>query len=109
MDRFVAGRYDLLVTDLRLPGHDGDVMARALRSVDPSMPTLLITGEDLSEGAVIFVFSVTHGRGFNKNYVREELAGDLKLRVRPVETYRERLMRKLDLHSVAELTRYAIA
>jgi FixJ family two-component response regulator len=44
MDRFVAGRYDLLVTDLRLPGHDGDVMARALRSVDPSMPTLLITG-----------------------------------------------------------------
>ena len=50
MDRFVAGRYDLLVTDLRLPGHDGDVMARALRSVDPSMPTLLITGEDLSEG-----------------------------------------------------------
>ena len=50
-------------------------MARALRSVDPSMPTLLITGEDLSEGAVVFVFSATHGRGFNKNYVREEIAG----------------------------------
>ena len=50
MDRFVVGRYDLLVTDLRLPGRDGDVMARALRSIDRSMPTLLITGDDLQDG-----------------------------------------------------------
>ena len=41
--------------------------------------------------------------------MNKEIAGDLKLSVRTVETYRERLMRKLDLHSVAELTRYAIA
>ncbi len=47
MERFVAGRYDLLITDLRLPGHHGDQLARALRGVDPHLPTMLITGEDL--------------------------------------------------------------
>lgn len=40
--------------------------------------------------------------------MNKEIADELKLSVRTVETYRERLMRKLDLHSVAELTRYAI-
>jgi regulator of cell morphogenesis and NO signaling len=29
--------------------------------------------------------------------------------VRTVETHRERMMRKLDIHSVAGLTRYAIS
>ncbi len=47
MDLFAVGRYDLLVTDLRLPGHDGHVLARTLRSVDANLPTLLITGDDL--------------------------------------------------------------
>jgi len=36
-------------------------------------------------------------------------AEKLSLSVRTVETYRERIMKKLDLHSVADLTRYAIA
>ena len=47
MERFVGGRYDLLITDLRLPGHHGDQLARAVRGVDPHLPTMLITGEDL--------------------------------------------------------------
>lgn len=41
--------------------------------------------------------------------LNKEIADHLCLSVRTVETYRERLMRKLDIHSVAELTRYAIA
>ncbi|MDA0336627.1 MAG: response regulator transcription factor [bacterium] len=41
--------------------------------------------------------------------LNKEIADKLCLSVRTVETYRERLMRKLSLHSVAELTRYAIA
>ncbi|MBT7860930.1 MAG: response regulator transcription factor [Gemmatimonadetes bacterium] len=40
--------------------------------------------------------------------MNKEIADELVLSVRTVETYRERLIRKLDLHSVAELTRYAI-
>ena len=39
----------------------------------------------------------------------KEIAGQLDIGVRTVETHRERIMRKLDIHSVAGLTRFAIA
>lgn len=38
----------------------------------------------------------------------KEIAGVLNLGVRTVETHRERAMRKLDIHSVAGLTKYAL-
>ena len=47
MARFVAGRYDALVTDLGLPGRRGDELLRALREVDPGLAAVLITGDDL--------------------------------------------------------------
>lgn len=39
----------------------------------------------------------------------KEIACQLNLGVRTVETHRERIMRKLDIHSIAGLTRFAIA
>ena len=39
----------------------------------------------------------------------KEVANLLGVGVRTVETHRERIMRKLDIHSVAGLTRFAIA
>jgi two-component system nitrate/nitrite response regulator NarL len=39
----------------------------------------------------------------------KEIATRLNVGARTVETHRERLMRKLDIHSIAGLTRYAIA
>ncbi len=39
----------------------------------------------------------------------KEIARKLGVGVRTVETHRERIMRKLDIHSVAGLTRFAIA
>jgi len=39
----------------------------------------------------------------------KEIASCLSIGVRTVETHRERIMRKLDIHSVAGLTRFAIA
>ena len=39
----------------------------------------------------------------------KEIAGRLGVGVRTVETHRERLMRKLDIHHVAGLTKFAIA
>ena len=39
----------------------------------------------------------------------KEIAGELGVSIRTVETHRERVMRKLNLHSVAALTRFAIA
>lgn len=41
--------------------------------------------------------------------LNKEIADHLCLSVRTVETYRERLMRKLDMRNVAELTRFAVA
>jgi len=41
--------------------------------------------------------------------LNKEIADKLSLSVRTVETYRERLMRKLAIHNVAELTRYTVA
>jgi two-component system, NarL family, nitrate/nitrite response regulator NarL len=42
-------------------------------------------------------------------HINKEIADQLSLSVRTIETYRERLMRKLDIHTAAGLTRYAIA
>jgi len=39
----------------------------------------------------------------------KEIASELGVSVRTVETHRERVMRKLNLHTVAGLTRFAIA
>ena len=38
----------------------------------------------------------------------KEMAGQLNVSVKTVETHRKQIMDKLDLHSVAELTKYAI-
>jgi two-component system, NarL family, nitrate/nitrite response regulator NarL len=39
----------------------------------------------------------------------KEIASRLKIATRTVETHRERLMRKLDIHSIAGLTRFSVA
>lgn len=41
-------------------------------------------------------------------FSNKEIASQLGVGVRTVETHRERIMRKLDIHTVAGLTRYAI-
>jgi len=38
----------------------------------------------------------------------KEIATALKISIKTVETFRQQIMKKLDLHSVAELTKYAI-
>jgi two-component system, NarL family, nitrate/nitrite response regulator NarL len=44
-----------------------------------------------------------------EGFSNKEIACRLDLGVRTVETHRERIMRKLDIHSVAGLTKYAIS
>jgi two-component system, NarL family, nitrate/nitrite response regulator NarL len=39
----------------------------------------------------------------------KEIADELRIGVRTIETHRERIMRRLNIHSVAGLTKYAIA
>jgi two-component system, NarL family, nitrate/nitrite response regulator NarL len=44
-----------------------------------------------------------------EGYSNKEIASRLNLGVRTVETHRERVMRKLNIHSVAGLTKYALS
>jgi DNA-binding NarL/FixJ family response regulator len=44
-----------------------------------------------------------------EGFSNKEIACQLGIGVRTVETHRERIMRKLDIHSIAGLTRFAIA
>ena len=44
-----------------------------------------------------------------EGFSNKEIASQLGIGVRTVETHRERIMRKLDIHSIAGLTRFAIS
>ena len=44
-----------------------------------------------------------------EGYRNKEIARELCLSVRTIETYRRRIMDKLDIHTAVGLTRYAIA
>jgi two-component system nitrate/nitrite response regulator NarL len=59
--------------------------------------------EDLSEREREVLVLIAEGQS-NKG-----IAGRLGVSVRTIETHRERIMRKLDIHSVAGLTKFAIA
>jgi DNA-binding NarL/FixJ family response regulator len=41
--------------------------------------------------------------------VNKQIAAELNLSIKTVETHRQRLMNKLNIHDVAGLTRYAIS
>ncbi|MEM7620337.1 MAG: response regulator transcription factor [Pseudomonadota bacterium] len=43
-----------------------------------------------------------------QGHTNKEIARELQISPKTVETYRSRVMEKIDLHSIAELTRYAI-
>ena len=45
LEQFRPGRYDLVITDLRLPGMSGVQLARRLRAFGPSVPMLVFAGD----------------------------------------------------------------
>jgi len=61
LDLFSAGSYDMVITDLEMPGMSGLELASHIKQIDPKMPVLLLTGwapqaeEDrMKEGVVDF-------------------------------------------------------
>lgn len=55
LSRFQKGRWDIVLTDLLMPGMRGDVLATMLRTIDPVVPILLVSGSvDLAAATVPF-------------------------------------------------------
>ena len=44
LKRFIAGKFDLVLTDKAMPGMNGDQMAAAIKRVAPRTPIILLTG-----------------------------------------------------------------
>ena len=52
LDRFAASPTDLVVTDLRMPGVDGETLYDEILRRDPATPIVVMTGHGTVEGAV---------------------------------------------------------
>jgi len=52
IDRLRAGVYDLLITDLRMPGVDGLALIREARRLQPTLPVVIITGYSTEASAI---------------------------------------------------------
>jgi putative two-component system response regulator len=48
---FRGGRYDLVLTDVRMPGMDGHQLITALRDLDAEVPIVVVTGQGTLENA----------------------------------------------------------
>ena len=48
---FTVGRYQLVLTDVRMPGMDGHQVITALRAIDAEVPILVVTGQGTLENA----------------------------------------------------------
>ena len=51
-ERLRLGSYDLLVTDLKMPGLDGLSLIREARRLSPSLPVIIITGFSTEAAAI---------------------------------------------------------
>jgi EAL domain-containing protein (putative c-di-GMP-specific phosphodiesterase class I) len=52
VDLLAAGAFDVIVSDIRMPGMDGIAMLRAIRELDLDVPTIFLTGSPTIETAV---------------------------------------------------------
>jgi DNA-binding NtrC family response regulator len=50
--RLRAGQYDLLITDLRMPGMDGLTLIREARQLAPTLPVVIITAYSTEASAI---------------------------------------------------------
>lgn len=51
LKEFDRGRFDLVMTDVRMPGMDGHALIAALRAMDQEIPVIVVTGQGTLENA----------------------------------------------------------
>jgi two-component system NtrC family response regulator len=100
LDAFSPGKFDLVVTDVKMPGLSGIEVLRQVRSQAPDVPVLVITAfgnvetavEAMKEGAYDFIGKPFHrdqlllsvGKAFERRRLAEEVH-DLRIRASGVE------------------------
>jgi putative two-component system response regulator len=52
LELFDAGRFDLIITDIRMPGMDGHAFLAAIRERDPQVPVIVATGHASLDNAI---------------------------------------------------------
>jgi excisionase family DNA binding protein len=52
LERLRAAEYDLLITDLKMPGVDGLTVIREVRRSNPDMPIIIVTGYSTESSAI---------------------------------------------------------
>lgn len=98
-------------------------LIRAIREVTKGKKYL---SSDIARGVLDTYVTLSHPKGKSPAFVvltdrerevlqqiaegksTKEIAGDMEVSVKTVETHRRNMMEKLNLHSIAELTKYAI-
>jgi len=70
--------------------------------------TYLLSKEDLSVFSILTTREREVLQLLSEGKTTKEIASHLKISVKTVETYKQKIMDKLNIHSVAELTKYAI-
>jgi len=117
MEMLKAGAKGYLLKDCAF-----EELANAIRSVDanrtylsPKIADIVIKDyAHLLSKEYLSVFSILTARErevlqlLSEGKTTREIASHLQVSVKTVETYRKKLMDKLNIHSVAELTKYAI-
>jgi putative two-component system response regulator len=61
LDLFSADRFDLVITDIRMPGMSGHELVQRIRAVDPQVPVLVITGQGTVENAAAMLRNGANG------------------------------------------------
>lgn len=116
---------DVVIMDIGLPDINGLEAARQLAATLPEARVIVLTVYDNRE--YVLRAARVGARGYEDEspglstrerqvvalvaagFSNREIADRLTLSVRTIETHRQHVMDKLDIHSVAGLTKYAIA
>lgn len=120
LEALASDHFDLMITDMRMPGMNGNELIRRARETDPSLPVIVMsayTGDDdlseaMAEGLLAlfgkpvpmkeFLETVPHARRIRPILIVED---DIALADNLVETLRLRGLSSVTAHSLSQIAR----
>jgi putative two-component system response regulator len=81
LETFPADRFDLVITDIRMPGMSGHEFVQGIRARDPQVPIIVITGQGTVENAAEMIRNGANGmllKPFTLEELMREVTGALE-------------------------------